>query len=60
MAEEHIAGFRAALDEVARERRFLIFLEAPPLEEVARFVRHNIKKGHAAFAALDADEVIGW
>ena len=60
IAEEHIAGFRAALDGVARERRFLIFLEAPPLQEVASFVRHNIRKGNPAFVALDADVVIGW
>lgn len=36
IAEEHIAGFRAALDGVARERRFLIFLEAPPYEDLIR------------------------
>jgi RimJ/RimL family protein N-acetyltransferase len=60
IAEEHIPGFRAALDGVARERRFLIFLEAPPLEEVRAFVRHNIRKRHPAFVALAADEVIGW
>ena len=60
IADEHIAGFRAALDGVARERRFLIFLEAPPLEEVRAFVRHNIRKGNPAFVALAADEVIGW
>jgi len=60
IAEEHIPGFRAALDEVARERRFLIFLEAPPLEEVRAFVRHNLRKGHPAFVALAGDEVIGW
>src|SRR6185503_20916296 len=60
IAEEHIASFRAALDDVARERRFLIFLEAPPLEEVRAFVRHNIRKRNPAFVALAADEVIGW
>jgi RimJ/RimL family protein N-acetyltransferase len=60
IAEEHIAGFRAALDDVARERRYLIFLEAPSLEEVRAFVRHNIRKRHPAFVALAADEVIGW
>ena len=60
IAEEHIASFRAALDGVARERRFLIFLEAPSLEEVRAFVRHNIRKRNPAFVALAADEVIGW
>jgi hypothetical protein len=36
IAEAHISGFRAALDSVARELRFLAFLEAPPLEGVCR------------------------
>ena len=29
--EEHIEGYHAALDVVARERRYLSFLEAPPI-----------------------------
>jgi hypothetical protein len=33
IAEEHIPGFRDALDVVAREKKFLAFLEAPPLED---------------------------
>jgi hypothetical protein len=29
IAEEHIDGFRAGLDAVAQERRYLLFLQAP-------------------------------
>ena len=32
-AEEHIEGFRAGLDSVARERRYVLFLEASPPED---------------------------
>jgi hypothetical protein len=32
IAEHHIAGLREAVDSVARERRYLALLEAPPLE----------------------------
>ncbi len=33
--EAHIEGFHQALDTVSRERRYLAFLEAPPLDSTA-------------------------
>ena len=60
IAEEHIEGFRAVLDAVARERRYLAFLEAPSPQETAAFVRGNIGKGHPQFVALVDGEVVGW
>jgi RimJ/RimL family protein N-acetyltransferase len=57
---KHIAGFRDVLDEVARERRWLAFLEAPPLDRVRRFVLGNLRAGTAQFVAVDADRVVGW
>ena len=60
IAEEHIEGFRAGLDSVARERRYLTFLEAPSLEETRRFVRRNIREGHVQHVALVEDKVVGW
>lgn len=60
IAEEHIDGFRAALDSVAREHRFLALLEAPPLEAVREFVRENIRSGHPQFVALAEGMVVGW
>ena len=55
VAEEHIDGFRAALDAVARERRYLLFTEAPSANGVADFVRCNIATGVAQFVAVDED-----
>jgi ribosomal protein S18 acetylase RimI-like enzyme len=60
IAEEHIEGFRAVLDSVARERRYLAFLEAPSLEESRRFVRRNIREGYPQYVALVAEKVVGW
>lgn len=60
IAEEHIAGFREVLDTVARERRYLAFLEAPSAEETAAFVRRNIRKGYPQFVALVDGGVVGW
>jgi len=60
MTEEHIAGFHAAVDSVARERRYLAMLKAPPLEESATWVRKNIREGHPHMVALVDGRVVGW
>jgi ribosomal protein S18 acetylase RimI-like enzyme len=61
IAESHIDGFHRALDIVARERRYLAFLEAPPIESTRAFVLDNIKRGQLQFVAVSADgEVVGW
>ncbi|MEZ0225946.1 MAG: N-acetyltransferase family protein [Alphaproteobacteria bacterium] len=60
IAEEHIAGFHAALDYVAREKKYLAFLEAPPLEKTAAFIRNNIKEDHPQFVAVADGKVVGW
>jgi ribosomal protein S18 acetylase RimI-like enzyme len=58
--QDHIESFQRALDFVARERRYLSFLEAPPLESTRVFVLGNIEQGHPQLVALSAGEVIGW
>ena len=60
IAEEHIEGFRAAVDVVARERKYLSFLEAQSLEAMTAFVRNNIERGHPQFVAVSDGRVIGW
>ncbi len=57
---EHVEGFHAALDAVARERLYLTLHEAPPIEETRKFVLGNIEKGVPAFVALANGEVVGW
>jgi RimJ/RimL family protein N-acetyltransferase len=60
IAEEHISGFRAAVDVVARERKYLAHLEAPLLEGTTRFVLRNIELGYPQFVVLSAEGVVGW
>lgn len=60
IAEEHIEGFRAVLDEVAREKRYLTFLAAPPLESMRQFVGRAIKGEFIQHVALDGGRVVGW
>jgi RimJ/RimL family protein N-acetyltransferase len=56
----HIPGFREVLDGVARERRWLALLEAPPPSSVRRFVLGNLRTGSPQFVALDGERVVGW
>ncbi len=58
--EKHIEGFHRALDFVARERRYLAFLEAPSLENMRTFVLDNIQRGRPEFVVVSAGEVVGW
>lgn len=60
MAETHIESFHQALDTVARERKYLAFLEAPPLPTARDFVRDMIEKRNPQFVAVVEDEVVGW
>ncbi len=59
-AEEHISGFHAVLDSVARERRYLAMLQAFPLENTAEFVRSCIRAGSPHFIALVDGRAVGW
>jgi ribosomal protein S18 acetylase RimI-like enzyme len=60
IAEEHIEGFHRCLDAVARERRYLALVQAPPLESAREFVLSNIAQGVLQFVAVYGGEVIGW
>lgn len=60
ISDQHAIGFHACLDAVARERRYLAQIEAPPLESMLGFVRSSVSKDAAQFVALDADAIVGW
>jgi ribosomal protein S18 acetylase RimI-like enzyme len=60
IAEEHIDGFYRCLDSVARERRYLAFTQAPPLESTRAFVLSNIAQKVPQLVALSEDDVVGW
>ena len=60
IAEKHIPGFHASVDIVAREKKFLTFLEAPPLEETIKFVLANIEQKNPQFVVMSSGKVVGW
>jgi RimJ/RimL family protein N-acetyltransferase len=57
----HVAGYHAALDEVAKERRYLAFLHAPPLEQSTQFVQWlEAGAGLHYVATTTENVVVGW
>ncbi|QQO20736.1 GNAT family N-acetyltransferase [Bradyrhizobium diazoefficiens] len=53
-------AFRAAMDVVARERKYIALLEAPPIEQVRAFVKRNVERGYPQIIAVEAGAVVGW
>lgn len=60
ITEGHIPDFWSAVDSVARERRYLAFLQGPPLHTTRDFVLQNIKDNWPHLVAIDEGKVIGW
>jgi RimJ/RimL family protein N-acetyltransferase len=60
ITESHIESFHGTLDVVARERRYLAFLEAPPLESTRAFILSHIRQGQPQFVATVREQVVGW
>lgn len=58
--ERHIVDYHAAVDAVARERRYLGRTEAPSLEDARAFVASNIAKGNPHFVAIVDGRLVGW
>lgn len=60
IGRQHLAGFHAAVDSVARERRFLAMLEAPSFVRTRRLVLDSLKDGAVHYVAVHCGEVVGW
>lgn len=58
--EQYIEGFREAVGSVARERKYLAFLDAPSLEMARAFVMENLREGWPHVIAVSEGRVIGW
>lgn len=54
---EHVDGFHGCLDIVSKERRYLAFVEAPPIDQARQFVEGNISAGVPQYVALLATNV---
>lgn len=59
-AEAYFEGLRQTLDSVAREKRYLAFLQAPPPQEAFAFFRNIVAKDLCQLLALVDGAVVGW
>lgn len=60
LQERLFDGMRAALDVVARERRYLALQAAPPREEAFAYYRSFLARNLPCYIALLDDRVVGW
>lgn len=60
ISEALFEGLRAALDVVAREKKYLAFTQAPPVEQTTAFYRNIIKNDLCQFTVLVDGQVAGW
>ncbi len=60
ISEEHVESFHRCLDSVARERRYLGLVKAPPLESTRQFVLSNIRDRVPQYVAIEGGNVVGW
>lgn len=57
---DDLAGFRAALTRVAAEKKYLLTVEPPSLENMEAYVSHNVEQNHAQYVAVIEQEIVGW
>ena len=57
---ELVESFHDCLDSVARERRWLAFEEAPPVERMRQFVSEGLERGMVQHYAVQGQTVVGW
>jgi ribosomal protein S18 acetylase RimI-like enzyme len=64
IAEAHIESLHRCFDAVARERKYLARVQAPPLEAVRQFALKSIESAAIRLVALSEEEgqarVVGW
>jgi len=60
ISEEDIESLHACLDRVARERKYLGFTQAAPMEETRKSLMEDMERGVIRLIALDDSNVVGW
>lgn len=60
ISEEHIESLHRCLDTVARERRYLGGVKAPPIESTRQFVLSNMRSRAPQYIAVEDGSVVGW
>ena len=58
--ERYFEGMRQVLDVVAREKKYLAFLQAPPVDETYAFYRNILANDFCQVIAVQDGVVVGW
>jgi len=58
--ERHFEGMRQVLDVVAREKKYLAFLQAPSVDETYAFYRNILANDFCQVIAVQDGVVVGW
>lgn len=57
---DDVEGFHACLDAVSREREYLGFVAAPPIEDTREWLTKAAARNEIRLVAEDGSEIIGW
>ena len=60
ISESDIDGFAAVFDAVVKERKYLLTLETPPIDEVSDIVHTAIENNYAQYVAEIEGKIVGW
>lgn len=60
LSEKYFLSLYRVLDILAREKKFLVFTEAPSVADAFDFYRHIVDNDLSHFIALNEDQAIGW
>ncbi|MGD9638555.1 MAG: N-acetyltransferase family protein [Alphaproteobacteria bacterium] len=60
LEEKHIKEFNAAVGVVAREKKYLIFIDTPTIESTKAFVKESIKQDFPHFVVIVDNKLVGW
>lgn len=59
-SEDRADSFWGALDQVARERKYLLFLQGPEIDGTRQFIKTIVKKKWTQVLAIEDERVVGW
>jgi len=60
MRDDDINEFHSVLDNVAREGKFLVFLNAPSFDHVQQVIRKSLARKEPRLVALSGETIVGW
>jgi ribosomal protein S18 acetylase RimI-like enzyme len=60
ISQDDIESLHSCLDNVARERKYLGFTQAAPIDETRKSFVEDMERGVIRLIALDDSKVVGW